>query len=385
MKVALICPDDLSAVLYCRGLIKALRSDEQMDIYLISSPMANYQAEVRALGANYLPIPMERFLSPLQDLRYFYALCRLFRQIRPEVVVAWTTKCNIFSALAARQAQARKVIFSVRGLGAAFQEDASLKARVLNALVLSLYRVACRAADRVWFINQDNLNFFLSRRLITPRQAIMTTNGINTELYSPTVVTEKRLAELRRELGLAPRSRVVVMVGRMIWPKGIREFIEAARILQERLSDVQFLLVGPLEKGSPNTVPEQYLRESESSNLRWLGFRKDVKDLYALADLAVLPSYYKEGIPRGLLEPMALGKPVVATNTAECRIMVEPGRNGYLVPPRDSRALAQAIERLITDEAKCREYGRYSRMKIEREFNEKSVVAQIIAEISSAP
>jgi len=162
----------------------------------------------------------------------------------------------------------------------------------------------------------------------------------------------------------------------------VKEFVEASKILRDKLPMVKFILVGPEEKGSWDAVPSSYLKESErSENFHWVGFRNDVKDLYALADLAVLPSYYKEGgFPRALTEPMAMGKPLIAANTVDCRSPVEEGRNGYLVPIKNPKALADAIERLIKDDKKMKAFGRHSRLKAEKELEETLIVRQVLNE-----
>lgn len=166
----------------------------------------------------------------------------------------------------------------------------------------------------------------------------------------------------------------------MIWAKGVGEFAEAAEILRDRLPFVKFILVGPEETTSPDAVPEMYLKDAErKANFMWIGFRNDVKDLYALSDVAVLPSYYREGgYPRALTEPMAMGKPVIAADSIDCRAPVENGRNGFLVPIKDSKALAAAIETLMVDEKKREEFGRYSRIKAVTEYDEKVIVRQVV-------
>jgi N,N'-diacetylbacillosaminyl-diphospho-undecaprenol alpha-1,3-N-acetylgalactosaminyltransferase len=170
------------------------------------------------------------------------------------------------------------------------------------------------------------------------------------------------------------------MVARMIWAKGIKEFVEASKILKDRMPHVKFVLVGPKEEGIDDAVPESYLTESErSENFIWTGFRNDVKDLYAISDLAVLPSYYREGgYPRALTEPMAMGKPVITTDNVDCRSTVEHGRNGYLVPIKNAKALADAIEILMNDDKKRERFGQYSRLKAVKEYDEKIIVQQVI-------
>jgi len=171
------------------------------------------------------------------------------------------------------------------------------------------------------------------------------------------------------------------MVARMVWSKGVREFVEAAKLLQAQHADTKFLLVGDVEPGSPLAISNEYLTRGVSDNVIWLGFRRDARELTALSDVVVLPSYYREGVPLTLLEGMSLGKPVVTTDSVGCREVVEEGRNGYLVPTRDPHALAEAIGRLLNDPVLRAEMGASGRSWVEREFNEKLIVARVIKEL----
>jgi glycosyltransferase involved in cell wall biosynthesis len=161
----------------------------------------------------------------------------------------------------------------------------------------------------------------------------------------------------------------------------VREFIEAANLLREGCPNVKFILVGPVDVGSEDVVPEVYLREQEkqNNNFIWTGFRSDVKTFYALSEIAVLPTYYREGgYPKTLTEPMAMGKPLITTNSVHCRATVEEGKNGFIVPIKDSEALARAIEKLISDNNQLTEFGKYSRQKALDELDEKKIIPQVV-------
>ncbi len=387
LKVAVICPDDISVVLFCKGLIKALLEYEDTSVCVISDVWKGregirYTEVIESWGVRHILLPMYRHLSPLKDLQYAYRLFKILAGERIDVAVNVTTKPNIYGTIAAKLAGVKKSLCSVWGRGAVFVDGGSLINAVLKPLVLGLYCMSFRLSDKVWFTNEGDLHYFISRRIVPIDNTILTKNYVSTEDYYPHSLPVKRLEHLKKELRLGDHDSIVIMVGRMIWAKGVREFVEASRILKDRLPHVRFVLVGPAEDGSSDAVPESYLWESEQAgNFSWVGFRDDVKDLYALSDLAVLPSYYREGgYPRGLTEPMAMGKPVIAADCADCRAPVEEGKNGYLVPPKDSRALADAIERLMNDETKRREFGKYSRLKVEREYEEKVIVRQVIRE-----
>jgi N,N'-diacetylbacillosaminyl-diphospho-undecaprenol alpha-1,3-N-acetylgalactosaminyltransferase len=306
----------------------------------------------------------------------------LLRKHRFDIALNFSTKPNIYGTIVARLAGIRKVIFHVVGLGAAFAPEKGVAGDLLSKVFLALYRLACSLSDKVWFTNKNDLALFCSLGLIKPEKAVLTRNYLDTEFYSLAMVDPDRVKALKGELRIATGDRVVVMVARMIWAKGVREFAEAAMMLRDQWPNVKFFLIAPLEEGGFDAVPESYIRDMEQqANLRWLGFRRDVRELYALCDLAVLPSYYKEGgYPRGLLEPMSMGKPLIATLSEDCRGPVDEGLNGYLVPIKDSGALARAIAGVINDDNLLRRLGRHSREKAVSEFEERRIVPQALAQ-----
>jgi glycosyltransferase involved in cell wall biosynthesis len=235
----------------------------------------------------------------------------------------------------------------------------------------------------MWFTNKNDLAYFKQRGLVGRTETLLTRNYLDVNRYAPTTVSDEAIASVRTELGLEPGDRVVLMIARMIWAKGIREFVEAAVSLRSTLPSLHFVLVAPPEDGSEDAVPASYIEENTSKgNLHWLGFRNDIEALIGLCDTAVLPSYYQEGgYPRAILEPMAMGKPVVAADTPDCRGPVEHGVTGYLVPPRDSKALAAAIAKLIEDPDLRQRFGAKSRQKIEQEFDEDVIVPRALTQL----
>ena len=384
MKVAIICPQDFTAVLCCKGIVNILREYDQSEVCIISdvNTEGRYSEIIKSWGLEHIPVAMSRHITPFSDLNYLYSLYKILRRKEIDVVVNACTKPNIYGAIAARLAGIRKILCSVWGRGTAFLEDGGFRGNVLKFLLLKLYYIAFHLSDKVWFTNTNDYDYFLTQKIVPSGKTILTKNYVDIEDFCPDPLSERKLEKLRAELGLHSSDKVVILVGRMIWSKGIGEFIEASKILKDKLPSVKFILVGPEEKTSPNAVPTSYLEESVNShNFKWLGWRNDVKDLYALSDLAVLPSYYREGgYPRALTEPMAMGKPVIAADSIDCRAPVEDGKNGYLVPIKDSQALADKIEVLMNNDEKRKEFGHYSRLKTEREYDERIIVRKVINE-----
>ena len=250
MRVAMVCPDDLSVLNFCKGFAKTWRHDPAYKLYTIS-PITDYLQEIQAMDATHINVAMSRYISPLNDLNYLIALYKIFRREQIDVVVNWATKPNLFGTPAARLAGVRKVIYAVRGRGSAFLANTGLKARLVKVLVSVLYWLASQAADKVWFTNAGDLEYFRSRGLVAPGKTMLTKNSVNLDDFSPEAIRQDRVEQLRRELGLDKGQRVVIMVARMVWSKGVRELVEAAEVLKDRLPQVVFLLVGPIDEGSP--------------------------------------------------------------------------------------------------------------------------------------
>jgi glycosyltransferase involved in cell wall biosynthesis len=265
------------------------------------------------------------------------------------------------------------VIATVTGLGYIWTDDGP-KARVLRAILGPIYRRVLRLADAVIYLNEEDRRTLGGRRTV-----LIPGEGVDLETFSPSAVPPERRAALRSELGLGPDNHVVLMVGRMLRHKGVLEFVEAARRVRVACPEAVFVLVGPSDEGNPARIPPEKLQAWESEGtIRYLGMRGDVRDLMAVADVVVLPSYYREGIPRVLVEAAAMGRPLVATDVPGCREVVRNGVNGFLVPARDAVALAQAIEFILKNQKLRAEFGTASRQLAEERFSEQRVVDCIL-------
>lgn len=379
MTTAVICPDAVSVLLFCPGIIHVLRQHGTARVIVLTE-VGQYRAELEALGVDAFDVPISRFVDPIADAKYTWRLFRALRRERCEAVLNFSTKPNIYGSMAAWLAGVSRVVSFVSGRGVSFLPDSSLRGRVLRGTMRVLYSIACALSDRVWFTNRHDAEYFTDRQLIKPERVLLTRMYLDTEYYSPARVPAGVVAEAREELAVRPGEIIVLMIARLIWPKGLREFADAARMLHARRPEIRCVLVASVEPPGPQTVPEEFLRERErEGSLRWLGFHRDLRGLYTLCDIAVLSSYYREGgYPRALLEPMAMGKPLITTTSEDCRGAVDEGRNGLLVPPRDAEALAKAIEQLADDPAMRTRYGAWSREKAQREFEEARIVGEAL-------
>lgn len=384
MKIALVSPDFHSIWVLHRWLVRRLIA-EGHSVYIYGVRVgvpAKYQRRLEGLGTVCVPIELERFISPAQDIRLLVGLYRQFRKEQFDIVHTFMAKANIYGAIAARLAGCRTIVGTIEGLGVVFSSKDGLGSLVLQKVLSFLYLLSFSLIDRVWFVNADDLEYLVSARILKRHKTVLIRSaGIDLTEFRPEVADQRVIEQLKAELDIHEGNQVVVMVARLIWSKGVAEFVQAAEMLHERFPKVKFLLVGPEEQDNLQAVPRAYIEEKQCDWLIILGFRDEIRELMALADIVVLPSYYGEGVPQTLLEGMAMGKPIITTDNVGCRETVEDGKNGYLVPVKDSKSLADAIREVIGDAKKMTLFGEYSRLKVEREFDEGLVVKRVLTEL----
>ena len=333
-----------------------------------ADPFAGYltaDAQVKFHSLRHLS---RKSTSLFSNFKCLLELYRLFRRERPDVVLLYTIKPNILGNVAAACAGVR-TISVVEGLG----YSGSLAAR-WRWVAAPLYRLGMRHAYRVVFLNEDDRQEFLQRRLVTPEQARLVHGpGIDTTHFSPTPAKESA-------------SFVFLFSGRLLSEKGIFEFVSAAREIRRENSVVECWVLGAPDSGNPSAVSSADLDHwIAEGGIKYLGKLDDVRPVLALADVLVLPSYYREGVPRSVLEAMAMEKIVITTDTPGCRDTVEESWNGFLVPPRNVQALLAAMQRVVelTPEQRA-QMGARSRKKAEEIFSDARVLPHYLAEIASA-
>jgi len=369
LKLVLFANTDWYLYNFRRSLAAALR-DSGREVVLLSPP-GPYGEKLEALGFRWISAPMERrSLSPLREFALLGWLWRLMRREHPDVVHGFTIKCAVYGGLAARLAGAARVN-SVTGMGYVFISDAP-KAKLLRPVVRALMRLALGGGRaRLILQNPDDVRFF-ERTGITPRAQIclIPGSGVDCARFLPPAPGQER--------GAGEPLRVV-LAARMLWDKGVDEFVNAARLLKAENRNLRFVLAGSPDPGNPASIPERALLEWQASGLvEWLGHVEDMPALLAGADIVALPSY-REGLPKSLIEAAACARPLITTDVPGCREVVTDGVNGLLVAARDAKALARAVARLQDDPALAHRLGQAARAKALAEFDERIVIARTLA------
>jgi N,N'-diacetylbacillosaminyl-diphospho-undecaprenol alpha-1,3-N-acetylgalactosaminyltransferase len=312
-------------------------------------------------------------LNPLKELKAIYNIYRAIEPLKLDMIHTFTAKPNIYGTIASKIAKVPTIVNLVEGLGSFYIED-TVKSIIVRNLIEKLYKLVFSISHKVVFVNSDDPDYLEKRGVISKDKIkIIRSVGIDTDIFNSNNVSKDKLVQLKKELKVEDKI-VVLMVGRAIWHKGVREYYESATLLSN-YKNVQFILVGDIDKGNPSSANKDFLN---SGDVLWLGHRDDILNLTELSDIYVLPSY-REGVPRTLLEAISMEKPIVTTNTVGCREVVQDGYNGFLVPIKNSKILAKKIELLIKEKDTRKIMGENGRMLAVETFDVDQVVKQYIS------
>jgi glycosyltransferase involved in cell wall biosynthesis len=351
-----------------RGLIAALLGRGYRVVAL--APPDEYVGRLEALGVEFHPIAIDsKGTSPWRDFRLFRRYLAAFRAIRPDLFLGYTVKPNVYGSMAAHL-RGIPVINNVAGLGTAF-----IAQGLLTRIVSRLYRVAFRRSTTVFFQNPEDLALFLEQGLVRRQQArLLPGSGVDLEHFAPA-------PDRPRDEG----SFGFLLASRLLWDKGVGEYVEAARLVREIEPRARFGLLGFLDVDNRTAVPRSAVDTWVAEGIiEFHGASDDVRPYIADSDCVVLPSY-REGMPRILLEAGAMARPMIASDVPGCRQAVVDGENGLLCAARDAKALADAMLRMIRMPAAERAaMGRAARALVEKSYDERAAIGEYLAAVDRA-
>jgi glycosyltransferase involved in cell wall biosynthesis len=323
---------------------------------------------IKSHGLKLVPIELSRHgLNPLADLPLVARLVRIYREERPVLVHHVAMKPILYGSLAARMAGVPAVVNAFPGLGYLYA-SADPRARLARTLLESALRWLLKHPNtRTILQNSDDLERLAKNSVLEPaRTVLIRGSGVDLSEYAP-----------KSEPAGVP---LVILASRMLWNKGVGEFVTAARDLCDRGIAARFALVGGTDSGNPRAVSIAQLNAwNKSEVVEWRGRQDDMPAVFADSHIVCLPTYYGEGVPKVLIEAAACGRPIVATDTGGCREIVRHGENGLLVPPRDPEALAEALGVLIRDPELRARMGKRGRQIAERDFSVEKVIKETLA------
>ena len=382
-RVALVSNSDTNIYRFRAPIMRELL-EAGVRVYAVAPP-GRFVSDIESLGVEFVPWRLSRrSLNPFREIGPLVELVRIYRRLKPDLAQHFTVKPNVYGAIAARIAGVPLVFGGVTGLGTAFASGGPLRF-TLRSSVTMLYRLATVLSDRVTFQTEHDARLLYGRSSTEKALVIRGGSSVDLVTYNVDSVPQADLDNVRNDLGIGSGDLVVTMASRLLYDKGVPEYVEAARELRSRRSDVHFVLAGDRDPGNRDSVTSEDLEQwGREGNILCVGYRDDMPTLLAASDIVVLPTYYPEGIPRVLIEAAAMARPIVSTTIPGVSEIVEDGVNGSLVPPRDSHALARAIEQLLDNPELRSEYGAAGRRKAEREYDDRVVAQKYVEEYREA-
>ncbi|MEW6676323.1 MAG: glycosyltransferase family 4 protein [Pseudomonadota bacterium] len=336
---------------------------------LLAARVGSHKAEIEAAGVRVVPLQSMRrsSLNPFHEAAALLELYSIYRREKPDLVHQVALKPVLYGALAARLAGVPAQVNALGGLGFAFSSRRWL-ARLLRPLLVAAFRVFLNdRRSRTILQNRDDYSVLTGPgRVSEDNVRLIRSAGVDLERY--------------KDAPLAEGPPIILLASRMLWDKGVGEFVGAAAMLRQHGFQARCVLVGSPDDDNPTAIPREQLQAwHEGGQVEWWGYRNDMPDVLAQASIVSLPSYYGEGIPKVLIEAMASSRPIVTTDMPGCRELVSEGVNGLLVPPRDVEALAHAFMQLLADEPGRRRMGQAGRQIALEAFSLPRVVTETLA------
>ncbi len=356
-KAAFVSNTAYTLCLFRLGIMRSLRRSGY-EITCIA-PFDDRAEELMREGFGFIDLALDRKgRNPVKELRVLADLYKIYRREKFDVVSHYTIKPVLYGSVAAGLTKTR-CVNTITGLGYVFIRD-----NYLCKFVKLLYRFALKFSDKVIFQNPDDLRLFLDNKLVRKEKTLTTPGeGVDIDWFSPQAARN------------SSKSVSFLFGGRFLWDKGLGELIEAFTRVRRSYPDSELGLLGRIDRGNPEGIPEETIRCWEKDGIvKHLGLANDVRPFIAKSDVIVYPSY-REGLPRFLLEAMAMGKPIITTDAVGCREVTEDGKNGFMVKTKDAASLAGAMMRIAALPLDARlKMGQYGREKAAAEFNEKRIL-----------
>jgi len=337
--------------------------NEEFEIYF-SIPETKNDTKVKKLielGCNYVETNLDRrSMNPFKDLNLVKQYETIVKKIRPNIIISYTIKPNIYGSYAAKKYKI-PIIINVTGLGSGFYNNYT------KWLVEKMYKYACKNAYTIFFENEANYNYFIQNKITKKdKSKIIPGSGVNLEKFKP--------MEKTKEDGIVR----FLFIGRIMKEKGIEEYLKAAEYIADKYSNVEFQILGPFEEEKYKKI----ILNNNNSKIKYLGVSYDVRNEIKEIDCIINPTYH-EGMSNVLLEGAAMAKPLLASNIPGCREIVDNGVNGYLFEPKNETSLIKTIEKFLSQNESDRiKMGIASREKVERTFDRNLVIDVYLEEIA---
>lgn len=372
-KIFLIGTTASNLFLFRKDLILSCVKNNHKVFALVSEYDDHWLEKIESLGAEVITYQLSRSgLNPLNDLKSMFEIKAYIKKHQPSIVYSFFTKPVIYGSLAAKLSKVPKVVGMIEGLGSPFTEHPygqTSKMKLVKFFQVSLYRVVFPFLNKIIFLNQDDpIDLIKKNRIFTKKDAVKVLGPIGLNLL-----------DYPYKAWDDSKNVSFIFVARLLAEKGIYEYLEAAKIVKEKYSDVIFRVIGGLDLENPYGLSKNELDQLISTNLiEYPGFVNNVPDYIQNSAVFVLPSYYREGVPRSTQEAMAIGRPVITTDVPGCRDTVVDGVNGFLTPKWDVNALANKMIYFIEHPEQINIMGQESYKMAQEKFDAEKVNVKLL-------
>ena len=344
-KFILISPKNRSAYNFRGDLISDIKA-KGYDV-VVTGPNRDGVEKIEALGAKFVEVPVDKNgTNPFADISYCLKLKKIIKQENADAILGYTIKPVIYGSIAGWLAGVKKCTAMVTGAGYLFASN-SIKAKMIRLVSFMLYRLGLGAAQKVIFQNIDDLNEFVENKLVKREKCyVVNGSGVNMSRYTPAPY---------------PEIPSFFFLGRLVHSKGGLDFAKAAKIVKRQHPESRFMILGKLEKNLPDAIqPEELMPFVEDGTIDLFPETDNIPQYYAMTSVFVLPTAYREGTPRVILEAMASARAIITTNTPGCKETVVDGENGYFVPTHNPDELAEKMESFVENPDLVYKFGQNS-------------------------
>ncbi|PSH11130.1 glycosyltransferase family 4 protein, partial [Yersinia pseudotuberculosis] len=363
LKKILLCGNSSWSMYNFRlGVIKFLISNQYSVVIL--APRDDYSDKLISIGCKFIDINLSaQGVNPFNELKFLFSLVSIYREEKPDFIINYTIKPNIYGSLASKVTNIPSIAITT-GLGFVFTRKS-----IVSFFAKLLYKIALSCCQEVWFLNSDDQDVFLRKNIVNKNKTkILYSEGIDVTHFSP----RKRNDHHDED------TFCFLLVARMLRDKGVPEFVSAARIIKKKYPNVSFRLLGFCDVENPSAITRSEIDSWVNEGVvEYLGVTDDVRQYIADSQCIVLPSSYREGIPRILMEAASMAKPVITTNNVGCREVILDEVTGYLCEVNNVDSLVSACEKLLSlDEAQIIDMGKKGRKLVEEKFSEEKIISQ---------
>ena len=356
MKVLFVVVEDKYFLMQRLNLAMAVKAAGH-DV-MVASRKTELAQKIKDLGFGYVDTASDREgRNPLKELGTIFRLASIYKEHKPDLVHHISIKPVLYGSIAAKIAGVKKVVNLINGLGFVFAEAKSLKRTLFKIFISVFYKIALMGKSvKVIFQNPDDRDYFVQKKLISlSKTHVILGSGVDIDKFPKTS---------------EPEGKVQIMFcARMIWDKGIEYLVEASRILKEKNLEFDLNFIGAPDDSNPQSVSESLLKKWHKEGLiNYKGFQDNIPEIIKSNHIVVLPTFYREGVPLSLIEAASIGRPIVTTDMPGCREIVKNNQNGFIVPIKDAKGLANALEKLIVDSKLREKFGAVSRKMVEEVF-----------------